>query len=158
MGVTDSLTDLYSAIRTQLLTYTDGGVAPNTINAAVSGRLYNESPPDAAATPYVILTIDPNTRVRRYVKARVEFHVEVQVVHSPRTNIAAARRIADLAWKALADYEVRNATDSVVQLEVPTLPETLPRGGGDADREVVQILVRTDGFAYWKALVPVLSS
>jgi hypothetical protein len=157
MGATDSMTELYTAIRTRLLTYTDGGAAPNTIAAAVGTRLYNESPPDAAAVPYLLLTIDGNSPQRDKDGARIEFQVEVQVIHSPRTNIAAARRIADLAWKAMAGYTVGNTTDGFVQLRVPPFPETLPPGSGDADREVVQIRIVSEGFAYWKALSTVLT-
>lgn len=161
MGVTDSLTELYSAIRTRLLTYTDGGAAPNTIAAATSSRVYNEAPPEVVPpaqqpVPFVLLTIDPNPADRDKDPSRIEFQVEVQVIHRPRTTIAAARRIADLAWKALASYQVGNATDGFVKLRPPSLPETFPPGGGDADREVVQIRIVSEGYAYWKALAPAI--
>lgn len=157
MGATDSLTELYTAIRTRLLTYSDGGAAPNTLAGYVGTRLYNESPPDTATMPYLLLTIDGNPPQRDKDETRVEFQVEVQVLHSPRTNIVPARRMADLVWQALSGYSVGNATDGFIRLRVPPMPETLPAGGGEADRETVQIRIVSEGFAYWKALAPVLT-
>lgn len=157
MGVTDSLTELYSAIRTRLLTYNDGGAEPNTITEAVGTRVYNEAPPDPAVgttltVPYLVLTIDGNPAMPDTDRVRMEFQVEVQVVNRDRTTIAATRRIADLVFKALANYQVATAGDGFVKLRVPMLPETLPPGGGDADRQVVQIRIVSEGFAYWRAL------
>lgn len=162
MGVSDSMTELYAAIRTHLLAYTDGGAAPNTIAAAVGTRIYNEAPPDPVAgvaltVPYLILTIDGSPALDGSDPTRIEFQVEVQVVNRPRTTIAATRRIADLAWKALATYKVATSTDGFVKIRVPSFPETFPPGSGDADREVVQIRIVGEGYGYWKALSAALT-
>lgn len=163
MGVTDSTIELYAAIRTRLLTYTDGGAAPNTINAATSGRVYSISPPDPASNtmqtvPFVLLTITETPPSGEGDPTRFTFDVEVQVVHRPRTMTPAAFRIADLAKKALAGRIVANsATDGFVTMISPPLIAALPAGGGDADRTVVQIMVTASGYGYSKALASALT-
>ena len=161
MGVTDSTFELFTAIRTRLLTYTDGGAAPNTIAAATTSRVYSVSPPDPAsntvqAVPFVLLNIDDIPQQPGADPTRFRFAVEVQVVHRPWSTLAAALRVADLAKKALAGRIVANTSaDGFVKIDSPPLLRILPRGGGDADREVVQIMVTADGWGYSKSLASV---
>jgi hypothetical protein len=150
MGATDGMTELYDAIRARLVAY-------GTINTAVGGRIYYESPPEPVVAPYLLLTIDGNTPQRDKDAARIEFQVEVQIINDARTKIAATRAIANQAWNALAGYTIGNATDGFVKLRVPPFPETLPRGTGDADRDVVQIRIVSEGWSYWKGLTAVLT-
>lgn len=153
MGVTDSTQEFTAALRTQLLTYTDGGPAPNTIDAAVSGRVYQDSPPplSSASYPYLVVSL-----VRLPASPDTDYHrrglqVEVIVIDRPRAKLARAQRLADLADKAMTQWRVATATDGSVLLRPPTI-QPLPVGPSDTDRELIQIRVLSDaGYAWWRA-------
>lgn len=154
MGATDSTQEFSTALRTRLLTYTDGGAAPASIGAAVGERLWHNRPPGSVGPtsyPYVLLTVtllppqDDMDWHRRGVM------VEVMVVDRPHAKLARAQRLADLAAKALSQWDLASAADGSVKFRPPTI-DPIPSGGDDTDKEVVQIRVMADsGYAWWKA-------
>lgn len=153
MGVTDSTQSFSIAFRTQLLTHTDGGAAPNTIGAAVGTRCWQDVPPPLRDTswPFVIYSVDRLPPLSDMDYHRRGLLVIVTIYDRPRAKLARAQRLADLADMAMTQWRVGSATDGSVLLRPPTITSP-PPGIDETDKEVIRIRLTSDtGYAWWRA-------
>lgn len=148
MGVTDGTREFVEAFRDFLIGFTDS--FGTTFLTEMGGeRVYQETPPAGAVYPYALVTASFTPPREDMDWHRRGVQLEVMIVDRPRAKLTRAQRLADMAYKAIHLWSVGSALDGSVQFRPGTM-QSIPPGGDDTDREVVQIRVLADGYAWWR--------
>lgn len=146
---TETTTLLYKTIRDRVLGYSYGGT---TMASLVGARLFQDGAPDNPTYPFGIMRVLNDVTTPEFGDGiRSTPDIEFMWFDRPRTQLARARTIADLTDGALMGW-VFSAPNQGFLKVTGRRRDTLPQGGGDVDREVVQ-LWQTFSTVLWSQLL-----
>ena len=147
---TATMTDVYATLRTRLLSFVQAG-SGDSLDALLSGRLYNDQPPADAVFPYGVLRLPDLLTTGVDGTMRLAGDLELMLYGRPASTRATMRHAGDIALSGPRTWATTSGglikiTDARVQM-VPALP-------APADSEVVAVRVVASLYCWPAFLTP----